>query len=60
MSRKKKLKFIQLSLLTLSILMIFFAYFNKFSPEGKNIISKQEQQNMFYNENFSREMNVRN
>ena len=46
MSRKKKLKFIQLSLLTLSILMIFFAYFNKFSPEGKNIISKQEQQNI--------------
>ena len=46
MSRKKKLKFIQLSLLTLSILMIFFAYFNKFSPEEKNIISKQEQQNI--------------
>ena len=46
MSRKKKLKFIQLSLLTLSILMIFFAYFNKFSPEEKNIISKQEQRNI--------------
>ncbi len=46
MDRKKKLKFIQLSLLLLSILVIFFAYFNNFSPKKENIISKQEQKNL--------------
>ena len=44
MNRKKKLRLIQLSLLTISLIIIYFTYYNQYRPQDKIIISEKEQE----------------
>ena len=44
--RKKKLKYVQLLLLIISFIIIYFAYYNKNESDKNNIISKQIENNL--------------
>ncbi len=46
MERKKKLKIIQISLLSIGLLIIFFTYYKKDTPIEKEIISKSTQEQL--------------